>query len=405
MSALNVAERFLKRLPQHTRLHRHFRSALVHGTPRKWANLLRVEWERKRRRVEVKGVPYILFLDPCNYCNLRCPLCPTGANDLGRPQTMMSLEQFQRYFDPFAPYLFEVNLHNWGESLLNKEVFQMIRYAQSRNVGTNLSSNFVKVDDQDIDNILDAGLEYLTISLDGTHQESYEKYRVRGDYERVIENVSKLIKRRREQKKRTPFVEWQFIVMRHNEHEIPEATRIAEKLGVDLLRFIPVGLPYDATNRQELAAAWFPQNVKGRTVSDGNEPQFAQHEKPGPCFYLYRSFVINADGGVSPCCIVYRETTDFANLKGTESVDVHEIYNNPMYRSGRALFRPEKSVGHVPTTCDGCDIFARPQANAIRKPPSRQPATVSTFVSVDELAASGVNQARPTKTETVTKQT
>ena len=70
MGAKSLAERFLKRVPQYTRSRRHVNSVMQHGTPRKWANLLRVEIERKLRRVRVKGYPYILFIDPCNFCNL-----------------------------------------------------------------------------------------------------------------------------------------------------------------------------------------------------------------------------------------------------------------------------------------------------------------------------------------------
>lgn len=386
MNAYALAERFLRKVPQYTRMHRHARSAWQHGTPRKWWNLARVEVERKLRRIQVSGFPYILFIDPCNFCNLRCPLCATGANDLGRPQTMLSFEHFQRYFDPFAPYLFEANLHNWGESLLNKEVYRMIEHVQRSNVGSNLSSNFVKIANEDIENLLDCGLEYLTISLDGTSQETYVKYRVRGDYEQVIQNVSELIRQRAARRSKTPFVEWQFIVMRHNEHQIPEAVELAKKLGVDLLRFIPVGLPYDAANREELAKEWFPQGIHGRTESDGREQQFAQQAKPSPCFYLYRSFVINPDGGVSPCCIVPRQHADFANLSTMDKIDVLQVYNNANYRAGRALFRKQKSVGHVRTTCDGCDIFARPPANPVTYQEAASPQPTATgFVAEAEI--------------------
>lgn len=381
-----MAERFLAKVPQYTRMQRHFRSLLKHGTPRKWANLLTVEAERKLRRIRVKGYPYILFIDPCNYCNLRCPLCATGRNDLGRQQAMLSFEHFKRYFDPFAPYLFEANLHNWGESLLNKEVYRMIEYVQSRNVGTNLSSNFVKLDSEDLDSLLDCGLEYLIASIDGTSQESYEKYRVRGKFDAVMENLSELLRRRNARRQRTPVIEWQFIVMRHNQHQIPEAEVLAKRLGVDLLRFIPVGLPYDAPNRKELAEEWYPTNLAGRTESDGSEQQFAQMDKPSPCFYLYRSFVVNPDGGVSPCCIVPRQETDFAKLNELENFDVLEIYNNEFYQSARALFGKRKSVGRIRTTCDGCDIFARPAANpVVRGEASSQPNVVGTgFVEIGE---------------------
>jgi MoaA/NifB/PqqE/SkfB family radical SAM enzyme len=86
---------------------------------------------------------------------------------------MLSLAHFKKYFDPFAPYLFEAYLHNWGESLLNKQVYSMIEHAQRQNVGTNLSSNLVRLDSSDLDNIIDSGLEYLIVSLDGASQESY----------------------------------------------------------------------------------------------------------------------------------------------------------------------------------------------------------------------------------------
>jgi len=382
---VSLAQKLLKKVPQYTRNKRHLDTVLRHGTPRKWANLVRVEAERKLRRVRVKGYPYLLIIDPCNFCNLRCPLCPTGLDDLGRPQSMMSLEHFKRYFDPFAPYLFEAYMHNWGESLLNREVYPMIAYAQSRNVGTNLSSNFVKVSSDDIDNILDCGLEYLIISLDGTDQEAYVQYRVRGDYDRVVENLSDLIRRRNSRRAKTPFIEWQFIVMKQNEHQIPEAERLAKKLGVDLLRFIPVGMPYEFTNRKETAEKWFPRSLDGRVPSEGTEQQFGQAAKPGPCFYLYRSFVINPDGGVSPCCVVYRKNRDFADLTESEDIDVLDIYNNEFYRSARGLFNQRENLPHIPSVCDACDIFTRPAHKWIKPSGPTQLTSGAVFLPVESV--------------------
>lgn len=355
------AEKFLKKVPQYTRNQRHVRSVLQHGTPHKWANLVRAEYERKMRRTHVTSYPYLLIIDPCNYCNLRCPLCPTGLSNLGRPQAMLSFEHFRKYFDPFAPHIFEAYLHNWGESLLNKQVYKMIDYAQGRNVGTNLSSNFVKIDSTDIDNILDCGLEYLVISLDGTSQEAYSQYRIGGNYERVIENLSELLRRRAAKGRkgaRLPVIEWQFIVMKQNEHQIGEAEALAKKLGVDLLRFIPVGMPFEFRNRKEVADKWYPVTVEGRQKSDHEEQQFGQADKPSPCFYLYRSMVVNPDGGVSPCCVVYKQNRDFADLNVAD-INLREVWNNPKYVSARSLYSPAKLDERKPTVCDACDIFAR----------------------------------------------
>lgn len=363
---MSSVERFLKKVTQYTRSKRHFLSVMKHGTPRKWANLSRVELERKRRRVELNGHPYTLIIDPCNYCNLRCPLCPTGLNDLGRPQSMLSLEHFKKYFDPFAPYLFEAYLHNWGESLLNKQVYSMIEHGQRQNVGTNLSSNFVRLDSSDLDNIIDSGLEYLIVSLDGASQESYIKYRVQGDFGRVIENLSELLRRRNARGKKTPVVEWQFIVMKQNEHEVGQAEALSKKLGVDVLRFAQCLIPYESENRKELAASWLPTAVEGgvRGVYEGQ--LVGQAGQPGPCFYLYRSMVVNPDGRVSPCCVVHGQDSDFADLN-VPTIEPQKIWNNDRYLSARSLFSSQILTDRRATVCDGCDIFERHGSKIVQR--------------------------------------
>jgi MoaA/NifB/PqqE/SkfB family radical SAM enzyme len=314
--------------------------------------------ERKLRRVELKSHPYLLIIDPCNYCNLRCPLCPTGLTELGRPQAMLSFEHFKQYFDSFVPYIFEAYMHNWGESLLNKQVYKMIEYTQQHNVGTNLSSNLVELDSTDIDNLLDCGLEYLVVSLDGTSQETYGQYRIRGNYDKVIENLNELLRRRRKRGQKTPMVEWQYVVMKQNEKEIPEAEKLADKLGVDILRFVPVGMPFEFKNRSEVAEKWYPVTVDGRVKSDHQEQQFGQEGKPGPCFYLYRSMVVNPDGGVSPCCVVYRKNRDFADLNHRKN-GLMEIWNNDRYLSARSIFAGKEVPNRKATVCDECDIFQK----------------------------------------------
>jgi len=103
---MSVAQQFLRKIPQYTRQGRHFWAMTHHGNLRKWANVALAEYERNRRRIRVSSYPYLLFLDACNFCNLKCPLCPTGLNDLGREQSMLSFARFQKYFAPLAPWLF-----------------------------------------------------------------------------------------------------------------------------------------------------------------------------------------------------------------------------------------------------------------------------------------------------------
>jgi MoaA/NifB/PqqE/SkfB family radical SAM enzyme len=367
---MSLADTLLKKVPQYTRNARHLRAVVQHGTPTKWANLAKVEIERMRRKINVASHPYLLIIDPCNFCNLRCPLCPTGLNDLGREQSMLSFEHFKHHFEPHIPYLFETYLHNWGESMINKEVYKMIDHAQRHNVGTNISSNLSIAQSEDLDNLLDSGLEYLVVSLDGATEEAYAKYRIRGDFERVVYNMSELVRRRNARGMKTPVIEWQFIVMKTNEHETAQAELMAKKIGVDLIRFIPVGMPFEFKNREEVGRQWFPDSVQAEADKAASDASYGRIRKPSPCFYLYRSMVVNADGGVSPCCEVYRKNRDFAQLDPNEPIDLPALWNNAKFRSARSLYSQDSVADRKPTVCDGCDIFERHPSKVVHRPAS-----------------------------------
>jgi len=349
--------RTLRKLPQYTRTPRHVRTVLTHSTPRRLANLVLIEAEYLLRRTRVRGRPYILFVDPTNVCNLRCPLCPTGIGQTGRRAQMMPWETFTRAIDALAPYAYEVNLHNWGESLLHKHVFDMIAYARDRNLATNMSENFGVMRAGDCDRLIDSGLEYLTLSIDGVTQDVYAHYRRGGDLTTVLANARELLRRRRERRSRTPFVEWQFIVMKHNAHEVGEARHLAADMGVDRFRVIPPGIPFDVPHPQALKAEWFVPSLH----ADAETPyEDFRGQRATACFYLYRSFTVNPDGKTAPCCIVNGERNDFGDILRD---DVATIWNNPRYLAARGLFGRGSAAPHVRTVCDGCDPITK------RRPP------------------------------------
>jgi len=333
---------------------RYFRSFVLHNTPRKTWNFARVEWERRNGATVLRGRPYKYIIDVCNYCNLRCPLCPTGEENLGRNQRMMKLDEYLGILEQIRPYAFEVSFHNWGESTFNKDLWEMVRATQAANIGTNLSSNWVEVKPDLIDNVIESGLEYLVISCDGATKETYDLYRKRGDFERVIENMRALMRRKRELGSRTPLVEWQFLVFKHNYHEIEAARALAEDVGVDVFRLASAGLPLDRIEDQGLAEQWLPEDPAFGRLSTFKFRERGYLVDDG-CFYPFRAMTINPDGGVAPCCSVSDEADDFGNIFEQTLPDV---WNNAMYRSARALFS-EDADPEVATTCDGCNIFKK----------------------------------------------
>ena len=133
-------------------------------------------------------------MDPCGVCNLRCPLCPAGTSKLRPGRGEMPFEMFKAIADKLPkPKL--MALYNWGEPFLNPHIFEMIRYAKGKSARVRIDTNFsfVKPDDF-FYSIIETGLDFLVVSLDGASQETYSKYRIGGDFGLVTENIKKLLR-------------------------------------------------------------------------------------------------------------------------------------------------------------------------------------------------------------------
>ena len=239
-SALPKMKQYLRKIKRQAR---YVPKIVNYGTPKKLANIMLAEWEFRQQKTILRCLPYYFIVDVCNVCNLRCPLCPTGNTTIARKQAMLSLEQYKDVFDRIKKYALVVSFYNHGEPLLNPDVFSIIEHTHRSRVGTNISSNFNWPQPVDINDFIRSGLDYVTVSLDGVTQEAYQKYRVRGDIAEVFDNLRRLIAAKKNLKSKTPFVEWQFIVFKHNEHEMDQARKLASEIGVDLLRFISPGIP------------------------------------------------------------------------------------------------------------------------------------------------------------------
>jgi MoaA/NifB/PqqE/SkfB family radical SAM enzyme len=343
------------------RASRYLRPVVQHGSVSKLANIALVEAEMRMRKVRMRGLPYYYIIDICNVCNLRCPLCPTGNGRLDRKQDFISTDEYRRILDRVKDYALVVSIYNHGEPFLNPDVFDIIALTSQQNIACNASSNLNWPRPVDVKDIVRSGLGYLTVSLDGVSQDVYSQYRVRGNVAEVFSNLRELLAVRKALRSKTPYVEWQYIVFKHNEHEMQRARELAAEIGVDLLRFISPGVPPEDMHDKSLQDKWMPENP----IYHGRHPKLS--EKRGyvfdqACFYLYRSMFIYTGGGVTPCCFAHDEKHDFANIFDQS---VQEIWNNESYQSARMLFskhppeQPRKKV-----LCDTCALFRQDGAKA-----------------------------------------
>jgi radical SAM protein with 4Fe4S-binding SPASM domain len=146
---------------------------------------------------------------------------------------------------------------------------------------------------------VESGLDRLIISVDGTTQEVYSQYRVGGRLDKVLEGAANIVKWKKALKSKTPYVFFQFLVVRPNEHQLEEARALAKKTGVDGIRFKTAQV-YDYENDPNRLIPQQSTLTRCRKKPDGRyEPK---NEMQNHCWRLWHSPVITWDGLVVPCC-------------------------------------------------------------------------------------------------------
>lgn len=319
-------------------------------TPRKFYNLLIKEIQTFLGHSRLFYYPNRLTVDIGNICNLRCPLCPTGRGDKGASKGFMKLREFKSIIDELGLFLTHLELHNWGEPLLNKELVDMVQYAKDRHIPTVISTNLNVLDQNTAEALISTRIDKILISCDGTSQETYARYRVGGDFDRVLSNLHLLLDAKKKLKNDYTSLRLLFHVFKHNEHEIGKIKELAKHLNVDLL-IDPMRTDMgkeifekveDAIERDK---AWIPENPE-YSFYDLN----AQVKKRYvPCRQLWKMALINWDGSVLPCCHIYGEQYAFGNIFKQK---FFSIWNNEKYVLARKeiLNKIEKS----PTICHKC---------------------------------------------------
>ena len=188
------------------------------------------------RHLRPANWPLHIQLELTNYCNLHCPVCPTGSGALARPPLDMDLGLFERVWNEIGPYLLTASLWGWGEPLLHPQLRDILRIASTQPVATLLSTNGQRLDRPDVQQALvDYPPTYLIVCIDGLTDETNQVYRRGARLQLALEGVKRIAAAKRERNLTFPILHMRYIVMRHNEHELPDIERFARDAEFDLL--------------------------------------------------------------------------------------------------------------------------------------------------------------------------
>jgi radical SAM protein with 4Fe4S-binding SPASM domain len=300
------------------------------------------------------GQPISISFEPTTSCNLRCPECPSGLRSFTRPTGMLQSNFFKETIDQLSRDLFYLVFYFQGEPYLNPEFLSMVSYASLKGIYTATSTNAHYLTDENARKTVESGLDRLIISIDGTTQDVYQQYRRGGQLDRVLEGAKNVVAWKKKLKSRTPFIFFQFLVVRPNEHQVSDIWKLARECGVNDVRFKTAQVYNYENDPNKL----IPQNPKYSRYKKGSNGEYQlKNSLSNHCWRLWHSPVITWDGMVVPCCFDKDAQHKLGNLK---NATFREIWKNAGYANFRnKVLHGRRNIDICSNCSEGTKVWSK----------------------------------------------
>jgi len=279
------------------------------------------------KKVYVWGKPFILTIEPTVSCNLRCPQCLAGLGKIERFESFMPFELYKHIIDYYGKDIWYLLLYNQGEPFLHNRLIHFIRLAKEKRIYVTVSTNghFFR-EEKFVEQLTLSGIDSIIISLDGADAVTYSRYRQGGNFDQVCQGIKNVIITRRKLRKKTPLIFLQFLIMRHNEHQLEDIQKLRKSLGVDRILFKTMQIEDFSTAQHYLPTdqKWQRYHIERNSLK--------LIKLAYRCDRLWYSTVILSDGRIVPCCFDKNGKYSFGNIK-TEPLN--KIWTSHAYRKFR----------------------------------------------------------------------
>lgn len=326
--------------------------------------------------------PTYAQMEPVGQCNLRCQMCSIQFRQDGPPYgppAFMSFDLFTQTLDQMTG-LEELHLQGLGEPMMHPRFFDMVEYAARKGIRVSTNSNLTLLNARRAERCISCGLDCLHVSLDGSTAETYERIRLRAHFDRVVNNLERLLELRRQSGSQYPHVRLVMVIMRQNLHELPELVRMAHRWSVESLfvqhlchdfgetslpeRYLPMR---DFVQEQTLLDE-DPQRIEryfgeARALAEElgvdvrlprTRPRLHPQGTPGPqrCNWPWHGAYISHQGHAMPCCMI--STPDRYTLGRLGEQNFAALWDGEAYRD----FRRRLDSDDPPEVCRSCSVYS-----------------------------------------------
>ena len=230
-----------------------------------------------QRDLGVPPLPSRLYIECTAACNISCEqacCAPETGITRTRHAGMLDFELFKRVVDEAGPSLGRIDFFNYGEAFLHKRAVEMCEHIKAKfpHIYLYTSTNGLAFSEEQARRLVRSGIDEVTFSIDGASQDSYVKYRRRGNFEKAIGNLRFAVDEKHLGGRDVPFINWRYILFRHNDSdaEMSRARELAGESGIDRLCWELTDHPEDLFSRRFLPGTPDLQAIRHEVWDDNN---------------------------------------------------------------------------------------------------------------------------------------
>lgn len=253
--------------------------------------------------------PTLVVVETTTDCNLKCIMCPRSK--MTRPGGIMQEDVYKKIVDDIAlysPHDTQFWIAFMGEPLtLGKVAIERLNYANEKGLtNVNLNTNLVPANKELCEDLIKTGINRIIISLDAATEETYNKIRCGGNFNKVLENIDYLLQAKDKLGTVKPDIIVQFIVQDENEHEVGQFRELFKNKKV-ILKI-----------REKLG--W-------GTGIEAKNLDLPEESRDYPCPWSNRGFTVHVTGQVGQCDVSWNGKYYFGDVNYQS---IAEIWNGKL---------------------------------------------------------------------------
>ncbi|HTY24911.1 MAG TPA: radical SAM protein, partial [Desulfomonilaceae bacterium] len=167
-------------------------------------------------------------------CNIRCVMCPWQEFRANARERAIMRSEVWESIRAHLKEIQSVDFTGGGEPLLQPLLAEWVQDAKSAGCETGVLTNGLLLRKETAKRLIDAGLDWICVSIDAADKAEYESIRSRASLDIVCENLANLIRMRTND---VPMVMINFVMMSDNIHQFEAIVNLAAQLGVDQVNF------------------------------------------------------------------------------------------------------------------------------------------------------------------------